>query len=345
MRHAADGVNIIAAAGVLPGRVTVTDGGAPATPFGPAAAGVEARTLWRLSAQQSITQLMLESLRAALHQARLDRSGLDAIFVSLVWPQTLPDTELVTLAREAGVRCPVIPVSAGTAGGLVALDLARGKFASGRVACVAVIAACCYRRWFAPEDPVQALLSDGAACLILGRSAGAALLDSYSIGTCDYAPLRYHPALQPWVSYDPAAGRALAARYPATLLHCCDALCRQAGIGLADPAAFHFYDPVPWAAEAAANALGITRQRMVSLFPHYGSLGPAQNFFALIALFTHPQMRAGDVALVTAFAPAAVAIAMLFRLGPVPASLYSVSGDPPPPAEALYRAATNHSAR
>ncbi|PLV53672.1 hypothetical protein, partial [Erwinia sp. B116] len=91
MRNAADGVNIIAAAGVLPGRVTVTDGGAPATPFGPAAAGVEARTLWRLSAQQSITQLMLESLRAALHQARLDRSGLDAIFVSLVWPQTLPD--------------------------------------------------------------------------------------------------------------------------------------------------------------------------------------------------------------------------------------------------------------
>ncbi|CNH78233.1 3-oxoacyl-[acyl-carrier-protein] synthase III [Yersinia massiliensis] len=89
--------------------------------------------------------------------------------------------EVKTLATEAELSCPIVPINTGTCGGLTALELASALFHNTTMNYIAVITGCNYSHWFQESDPAQTLLSDGAACVVLGRKEGIGVEGCYTI--------------------------------------------------------------------------------------------------------------------------------------------------------------------
>lgn len=318
-----DRVDIISCAGVLPDNtIIITPDKDILTVFSTGILSDGPRHIWRAQHQQQISLLMKTSLLNALQQVGMQVNQLDYVIVSLVWPATLLDEEVSALVRETQLRCPVVPVSSGTAGGLTALELAAGLISQGNYRNIAVIAACSYAHWFRPDDPATSLLSDGAACMILASASGSEIISSHTISTHDYAPLvagQINGAR--YVSYPPESGQFIAEHYPETAARCCRSLCEKAAISLADIDAFHIYDPTNWVASASATALGVDRRRIFSIFQQYGSLGPAQNYFGFMTLINHRSLSDGDRVILLGFGPAATATAVLLKVKKVPVSI------------------------
>ncbi|KGA42330.1 3-oxoacyl-[acyl-carrier-protein] synthase III C-terminal domain-containing protein [Pectobacterium odoriferum] len=278
------------------------------------------RKLWRLNKKENITRLIKNSLVTALQQVNMSVKDLDSIIVNLVWPGNILYEEVILLAKELNISCPIIPVSLGTAGGMTALELGRNQFANKNCNYVAVIAACNYAHWFSQDDPVRNLLSDGAACAILSRDPGMSLFHSHTIQTYNYEPLQLDTHSE-YVKYTLEAGEFIFNHLPDTIYNCCYQLCRDAGKEISDIRYFHIYDPTHWVREVSANALKVNRGKIVTIFDKYGSLGPAQNLFALMELSEQAYVNENDLVVLFGFGPAATATSILLSWSNIPFSI------------------------
>ncbi|KGA32102.1 3-oxoacyl-[acyl-carrier-protein] synthase III C-terminal domain-containing protein [Pectobacterium brasiliense] len=284
------------------------------------------RQLWRLNKKENITRLIENSLVTALQQINMNVKELDSIIVNLVWPGNILYEEIILLARALNISCPVIPVSLGTAGGMTALELGWNQFASKNCNNVAVIAACNYAHWFSPDDPVRSLLSDGAACAILSREPGMHLVHSHTIQTYNYAPLQFDVHGE-YIKYTKESGEFIFKHLPETIYDCCYQLCREAGKEISDIRYFHIYDPTHWVREVSENALKVDGGKIFTIFDKYGSLGPAQNLFALMELGSKEYISENDLVVLFGFGPSATATSILLRWSNIPFSIQNVQVD------------------
>lgn len=280
------------------------------------------RSLWRLDEKESITRLIVNCLSKALDLVNMNINQLDCIIISLVWPSNILYEEVIDFVQELNIACPVIPVSLGTAGGMTALELGWNQFSNPACKQVAVLAACNYAHWFAAEDPVNSLLSDGAACAILGYDSGISLVHSKTIQTYDYDPLIF---IDNHVEYINESGRSIFSKLPKTIFNSCDQICRDVGKDISDIRYFHIYDPTSWVAEEAAKVLQVSKDKILTMFDKYGSLGPAQNFFALIELNGYADIFSGDLIILLGFGPFATSTSFLLGWREIPTAIDFIS--------------------
>lgn len=282
----------------------------------------ERHSLWRLSKKESITRLMVNCLSKALQQVNMSVNQLDCIIINLVWPGNILYEEVIDLVQELNIVCPVIPVSLGTSGGMGALELGWNRFSNPACRLVAVLAACNYAHWFAYDDPVTDLLSDGAACAILGYDPGISLIHSKTIQTYDYEPLIF---IDNNVKKINELEKSIFSKLPATIFNSCYQLCREAGKNINDIRYFHIYDPISWISEASAKVLQVSKNKILTIFDKYGSLGPAQNFFALIELNACSDLSSDNLIILFGFGPSAISTSFLLSWMEIPTAIDFIS--------------------
>lgn len=280
------------------------------------------RSLWRLDEKGAVTKLMVNCLSKALDLVNMNINQLDCIIINLVWPGNILYEEVIAIVRQLNIVCPVIPVNLGTSGGMTALELGWSQFSNAKCRQVAVLAACNYAHWFSAEDPVSSLLSDGAACAILGYDSGISLVHSKTIQTYDYDPLIF---IDNHVEYINESGRSIFSKLPKTIFNSCDQICRDVGKDISDIRYFHIYDPTSWVAEVAAKVFQVSEDKILTLFEKYGSLGPAQNFFALIELNTSSDLFPDDLIILFGFGPSSTSTSFLLSWRKIPTAIDFIS--------------------
>jgi 3-oxoacyl-[acyl-carrier-protein] synthase III len=282
----------------------------------------QSRALWRLNQKEELIELMKASLLTALKQAQLDISDINYLILSQVWPDNILGNEAGQLTRELNLSCPIIPINVGTSGGVTALELATAMFSNAEFQNIAVIAGCNYFHWFSENDPARTLLSDGAASLILSREKGTTITACHTLNTSHYDILNFNEAPERYVYYRPRGGEYIFNNFKETIYQCCNKVCKSKGINLNKISAFYIYDPSEWVADSAAEALGVEREKMVSIFHKYGSLGPAQCFLGFIEMQDNKKLTNSDWIIIMGFGPSFTATAVLLQWNNIPYGVY-----------------------
>lgn len=319
-------VSILSCAGTLPADgISIDIKNNEDTVFSHGHSHLQERRIWRLKDKCNISKLMISSLLTSLQLADLVKEQLDYVIISLVWPENILEPEILQLSSEAGLECPVVSLNSGTNGGANAVEFASGLLANPEYRYVAVISACCYSFWFRPEDPSRSLLSDGAACMIVGKDPGIELINCYTSSTHEYSALQFHDEThKSSISYSAEAGDFIIKNLPDTIAKNMKTTCQQAGISPSDIRALHVYDPIHWVSNLVSRTLSLDKERFINLFQYYGSLGPAQNFFGLIHMLKNSTLSPGDYIALAGFGPAATTTTVLMRFREIP---YSIEHD------------------
>lgn len=205
---------------------------------------------------------------------------------------------------------------------MTALELGWNQFSNPACKLVAVLAACNYAHWFTSEDPVSSLLSDGAACLLLSYGSGISLIHSKTIQTYDYGRLIF---MDNHVETTMELDRTIFSKLPTTIFNSCYQLCRDAGKDINDIRYFHIYDPIYWVSEVSAKILQVSQDKILTIFDKYGSLGPAQNFFALIELNACSDIFSDDLFILLGFGPFATSTSFLLSWKKIPTAIDFIS--------------------
>ncbi|MDE1492083.1 3-oxoacyl-[acyl-carrier-protein] synthase III C-terminal domain-containing protein [Xenorhabdus bovienii] len=280
------------------------------------------RTLWRLEHKKDLIELMKVSLLAAVKQVQMDIPDIDYLILSQVWSDNILGDEAGRLARELKLSCPVVSVNVGTSGGATGLEIATAMFANSEFHNIAVIAGCNYSHWFSMSDPARTLLSDGAACLVLSRKQGMTVTGCHTLSTAHYDVLQFNEVPERYVYYKPKGGEYIFNNMKETIYQCCNKVCQSNGISLNEVSAFYVYDPSDWVASAAAEALGVGKDKIISIFHKYGSLGPAQSFFGFMEMQDNKNLTNSDWVIVMGLGPSTTATAVLFRWQHISCNVY-----------------------
>lgn len=316
---------ILSAAGVLPeNRIDIKHNDETASELNANFHRFETGTrhIWRLPDKRDIRVLLDESLHDAMEYAQLSVDDIDFLLLSQVWLDNIMGQESALLANRMGLSCPTLGISAGTAGGCMAMEIASSLILSNKYQRIAVVAGCNYGHFFQGSDPTRQLLSDGAASMIIDREGGPEIIASHSVSTAGYRGLeRIDNITNDSEMYFRSAlgsGEYIFNNISNTIVDCCTKVCHGAGLLLSDIDIFYIYDPVHWLHETAAKALNVDTKKIFSTFSRYGSLGPALNTFALIDMAKHLPLRSGQHVLTMGFGPAATATASLLRWHELP---------------------------
>lgn len=280
------------------------------------------RSIWRLENQQDISKLMSQSLFNALRQVDMAVNDIDYVIVAISCPNSVQNVETVQFTQETKLRCPVMAISAGTSGGVAAMELASGLISQGHYRHIAIIAACCYSHYFDINDPTKALLSDGAACMIISSDSGTEIVDFQSVSTCDYLPLQLKNIENKLVANCPKEGGEVFTRnYDKTIKQAVTALCDRSHISVSDINKFHFYDPISWVPNVLSESLAIKKEKIELAYDKYGSLGAAQNLFGFYSIVNQNQLAEGDYIVLSGFAPGMISVSVLLGFKHIPTSL------------------------
>ncbi|PHM45782.1 3-oxoacyl-ACP synthase [Xenorhabdus mauleonii] len=320
-----NGISIISAAGILPtGKIIIHPEENINNEF--SAPGKQKasrpRTIWRLNNKDELIELIKVSLLEAVKQVQMDISDIDYLILSQVWFDNILGDESGQLARELKLSCPVVPINVGTSGGITSLELASSLFINPKFQNIAVIAGCNYSHWFSESDPARTLLSDGAACLMLSRKQGVTVAGCQTVSTAHYDVLQFNREPVPHVRYKPQSGDYIFNNLQETTYRCCNEVCQANGINLNDVSAFYIYDPTEWAAGHSAEALGVEKDKVISIFHKYGSLGPAQSLFGFMEIQHNKNLTDSDWVVVMGIGPSFTATAALFKWQHIPNRIY-----------------------
>ncbi len=275
--------------------------------------GVLAR---RVEARRSAAELGADAARAALSNAGLELSQIDAVVAaSATMDQAMP-CNAALIHRELGLSergIPAFDVGASCLGFLVAIDTATALIAAGRYRRMLVVAAdiaSCGLDWDHLES--SAIFGDGAAAVIVEASEGAhgggllaAAFATYSEGA-NYCEIRaggsrYHPSrisepFTPLTTFrmDGQAVFRLAARHLGGFI---DGLLAQAGLTLAEIDVVVPHQASRHGLDFLRRLLRVPRERVVDIFATHGNQVAASLPSALHHAITTGRLQPGATAL------------------------------------------------
>ncbi|MFW0002584.1 MAG: hypothetical protein AB8V21_05505 [Arsenophonus endosymbiont of Dermacentor nuttalli] len=102
-------------------------------------------------------------------------------------------------------------------------------------------------------------------------------------------------------------------------------MCRDSGKDINGIRYFHIYDPISWVREISTKVLQVSKDKILIIFDKYGSLGPSQNFFALIELNEGLDLVTSDLIILFGFGPAATSISFLLSCREIAHSINFIS--------------------
>ncbi len=253
-------------------------------------------------------------------------SDLDFAIISSMRPDTVAVGDAAWLGRRIGLRCPAINVETACASAVMGLDLACSMVETGRASRILVSAACTYARDILETNSLAWFLGDGAGAFIVERSDTAAVpLGTHRISTQETCGAFVHeliidetgaPALR--MRATRGAGAVLHDTAEPFLRNACEGALRAANVSLDAVDLCVFNTPTAWYADFCADALGIPREKTVSVYPDTTNIGPALMSANLHRAVSEGRLKSGDTVLVYAVGSASTAIATVLRWGEVP---------------------------
>lgn len=166
--------------------------------------GIEER---RICVEETITDLCVNSAKAALEDANVLPEDLDLIICATVRGEYITPSQACIVQKELGAACPAFDVNGACSGFIYALDVADSYFASGKVNKVLVIAAenlSNITDW--KDRSTCVLFGDGAGAVVLEKGDGLRSIHLTAKGDTDSlfahrgentSPFYKHPSHQP----------------------------------------------------------------------------------------------------------------------------------------------------
>lgn len=277
--------------------------------------------------------LMLEytSAKAVLDAINLAPTQIDLIIVSSLFSEKLGTGNAVALADQLGLNVPAWNLDSTCSGALIALQNACSLIQAGEYTKVLVVASHLGSNVVEPSDTLAWSMGDGAGAFVVEPlNSGQGLLGSKVVNTASTCGAYVHELVIDQAGnprYFTRTGEnmsMLAATAVDFVRDCCRAAIKSAGVTLEQIDYFAFNTPTPWYSQVCVQALDISPERVLNLYPHYANIGPVYPIANLYHAALDGRIRENDLVLIYSNGAGATAAAMVVRwgdvaLGPAPA--------------------------
>lgn len=278
--------------------------------------------------------------RDALAAAGIAPRDVGLTIASTFYADGLDVGNAAFLARDLGLGGTCFNLETGCSSSIAALEVASQLVRVGQYQHVLVVTGTRYSHVLDLDDTVGWFLGDGAGAYVVSEvPEGEGFLGSKAIHTADTCGIFYTelvagregPARRTRARND--AGKILRDTAAEHLETCVRGALAAAQVELGAIDFFVFQTSTAWFADFAARALGIDRERTISVYPLYANVGsvlmPA-NLFHAAAL---GRVKRGDLVLVASLGAVSSANAAVMRWG-------DVALGPPPAGSGLPNAPT-----
>lgn len=248
----------------------------------------------------------------------------DFAIISSMRPDSIAVGDASWLARTVGLTCPAVNLETACSSALMAFDFACSLVETGRANRVLVSAACTYTRDVPSSSSLSWFLGDGAGAFVVESGTHVASpMGAHRISTRETCGAFVHelvvedgvPQLRMRTRRD--AGTVLRDTAEPYLRAAADGALSQAGVSMSEIDLFVFNTPTAWYADFCCDALGVPRERSISVYPRTTNIGPALMTANLHAAATQGRLAPGSTVLIYTVGSASTAMAMVVRWGEV----------------------------
>jgi 3-oxoacyl-[acyl-carrier-protein] synthase III len=246
----------------------------------------------RADAKTRVTDLAAAAGSAALADADIDPTAIDAVLVATIAPDELTPNAAPQVAHALGAsRAGAMDIGAACTGFVSALTLAGGLIEAGRAGNVLVIGAEVLSRFTNPDDRSTAgLFGDGAGAAVVVAGDGA--LIGHSVLGSDGAAAPY--ILAEHGGYIAMDGHETFKRAVSTLANSAVETVAANGLDLDDIALFVLHQANGRILTAVGETLGIGSDRLIDAIAELGNTSAASIPLALVEARRRGLLHTGD---------------------------------------------------
>lgn len=264
--------------------------------------------------EQSTSDLAIEAAKRCVERADIDPRQIDLLLLGTLSPDHLLPATACTVQDRLGLRCAAMDISAACAGFLYSLVTGMQFIATGCSKYALVIGADCNSRVMNPADKkTYPLFGDGAGAVLLAPGSPEQGMKSYALGADGsgvellYRPMggartpfdENHAQNQPY--YVRMDGRPVFKWAIRLLEDTCKAVVADAGLELDDIDLWVLHQANVRIIDAAVDALGIDRAKVVIHLDRYGNTSAGSVPIALDEALQAGRVRPGSKILMSGF--------------------------------------------
>jgi 3-oxoacyl-[acyl-carrier-protein] synthase-3 len=264
--------------------------------------------------EQSTSDLAIEAARRCIERADIDARQIDLLLLGTLSPDHLLPATACTVQDRLGLRCAAMDISAACAGFLYSMITGMQFIATGCSKYALVIGADCNSRVMNPADKkTYPLFGDGAGAVILAPGSPEQGMLSYALGADGSGmELLYRPMGGARMPFDEnnLEGRPYYVRMDGRpvfkwairlLEDTCKAVVADAGLELDDIDLWVLHQANVRIIDAAVDALGNDRDKVVLHLDRYGNTSAGSVPIALDEALGAGRIRPGGKILMSGF--------------------------------------------
>jgi 3-oxoacyl-[acyl-carrier-protein] synthase-3 len=277
-----------------------------------------------MTPDMSAQQMEVAAARRALDAGGFEPDDIDLVMIAALRPDSHVVGDAAFVARELGLRAPVIDFETACSSALVGFHLASDLVLAGRYRRILVVVCCTYTRDVDMADSFSWFLGDGAAAFVVEPTVGGdGLLGAHTMPTTETCgAFAYHPeTIEGRVDLrirpdKQLAGKSIRDFSETYLRRCVDRALSEANLSLTDVDYLICNTPTAWYAQFCASVLGF-EGRTIDNYPRYANIGPTLWPNNLHTALRERKVGPGDIVLGFSIGSVSTASAAVFRVGEV----------------------------
>ncbi|MBE8987829.1 3-oxoacyl-[acyl-carrier-protein] synthase III C-terminal domain-containing protein [Nostoc sp. LEGE 12450] len=289
---------------------------------------------------ESSLTLEYRAAKDALNAAQLSPQEVDLMIVASLFPEQVGHGNAVYLAQELGLHCPAWNLESTCSSALVALQNAHALIQTGAYRNALVVVSHIGSQTVDEADSLSWSMGDAAGAFVVDRlKPNQGILASKIVSTAATSGAYVHELLtnsqgQPQIRTRTGENVSTLAETSVDFVRtCCKGAVAAAGVTLADIDFFAFNTPTAWYADVCTQALGISAEKTINLYPRYANIGPVLAIANLYHAAHECKINKNNLVLVYTKGASATAAATIMRwgdvaLGSVPAPPLSLTPEP-----------------
>lgn len=272
----------------------------------------------------------------AIAAAEMSPEDIDLTIVTSLFPERIAPGNASFLVGEMGLRCPAWNLESTCSSALVALQTANALVQTGAYRNVLVVISCIYSRFVDEDDTLSWFMGDGAGAFVVGALKphqgvlGTKIVHTAATCGAFFNELTIDSQGNPRMRIQNGKNASQQIRDTGVgfVRACSLGAVAAAGVTLDDIKFFAFNTPTAWYANLCVQALGISPERTINLYPQYANIGPVLPIANLYYGAQMGKVRENDLVLVYTIGSASTAAATVMRWGdvklaPLPAAAVS----------------------
>jgi len=279
---------------------------------------------WVLDSGESSLTLEYRAACDVLESAELTPEEVDLMLVASIWPEQIILGNATFLANKLGFKGAAWNINGGTGSTPIALQTAHALVQTGQYRQVLVVVSCTYAHFFDETDIIAWHTSDASGAFVVSLlEPNQGILGSKVVhtGAVDVVSAKSakdsHGNPQVRIKISDEANKLANIEAEEFLKTCCEGAAKEAGVNLEQIDFFIFHTLSAWFASFGARVLGISPERTINLYPHYGNCGPVLAVANLYYAAKLEKIKENDLVLVYGMGGAGVAAANVMRWGKV----------------------------